>query len=241
MSHLKDIEDQISLFPPDVAANVTIIRAKDLPIPYSIRIDEKLPIAFVPRMPASAASLEKKTVPRVISAPTLIGCLTGHGHAIWLVTSRKLGEPGNNFYKISGFEFEYALKPTKKLVYDAEDSGELWHTTYNKETINYPHFNAGEMFIHKVSTIVVGDAKVNKVEVEFLVKVLDNRGFLLTENKKLERGHYLIKGDFSRYATNSSKEAPKRLSYKDDHLFNVTEIKAEVYKSFRDISVTKKG
>ena len=241
MSHLKDLEDQISLFPPDVASNVEIVRSKDLPIPFSIRIDEKLPLAFIPRLPATAARYENKTVPRVVSAPTLIGCMTGHGHMLWLVTNRELGEPGNNFYKISGFEFEVALKPTKKLVYDADDSGELWHTTYNKETINYPHFNVGEMFIHKVSTIVVGDAKVNKTEVEFFVKVLDPRGIMLTDKTKLEQGYYLIKGDFSRYATNSSKDAPKRLSFKEDHLFNVTEIKAGIYKSFRDISVTKKG
>lgn len=239
MIKLHEIEEQIQLYSPKVRENIKIVSGKDYPIPVSLRIDEKLPTVFAPRMPASAASTEDNTVPRVVSAPTLIGCMSGHAHAIWLVDTREIGETGNNFYHISGFEFDYALKPNKKLVYDCDDSGELWHVTCNKDTVFFKHLSFGELFIHKVSRTVLANAKVNHVEVDICIKITDPRGAMLTEKIHLKQGHYFVKGDFSRYAVYGS-EAPKRLSYKENDLFRVTPIKPDVYKSFRSISVSKK-
>lgn len=241
MSSQKDFDKAVELLGPKVTENVTKITPKDLKIPYLLRVDENIPRSFVPRMPASAASSENNTVPRVVTASTLIGCMCGAAVMLYLLWDRRVGETGNNFYKISGFPFEHALLPNKKLVYDAEDTGEAWLIAYNKDTVEYKALPFGEIFFHKVSMTVKGNSKINNQIVEFLVKVSHPEGIPFTKDIFLEKGHYYVKGDFTNYALSNAKGLPKRMSDEDSEKFVVTSITESVYKSFKDVSVTKKA
>ena len=239
MSSQKDFDKAVELLGPKVTENATKITPKDLKIPYLLRVDESVPKSFVPRMPASAASSENNTVPRVVTAPTLVGCMCGAAVMLYLLWDRRVGETGNNFYKISGFPFEHALLPNKKLVYDAEDTGEAWLIAYNKDTVEYKALPFGELFFHKVSMTVKGNSKINNQIVEFLVKVSHPEGIPFTKDIFLEKGHYYVKGDFTSYALPDAKGIPKRMSDEDSEKFVVTSITESVYKSFKDVSVKK--
>lgn len=241
MSSQKDFDKAVELLGPKVTENVTKITPKDLKIPYLLRVDKNLPRSFVPRMPASAASSENNTVPRVVTAPTLVGCMCGAAVMLYRLWDRLVGNPGNNFYKITGFPFEHALLPNKKLVYDAEDTGEAWLIAYNKDTVEFKALPFGEMFFHKVSMTVKGNSKLNNQIVEFLVKVTHPEGIPFTKDIFLEKGHYYVKGDFTRYALPDAKGIPKRMTDEDSEKFVITSITETVYKSFKDVSVAKKA
>lgn len=241
MSSQKDFDKAVELLGPKVTENVTKITPKDLKIPYLLRVDKNLPRSFVPRMPASAASSENNTVPRVVTAPTLVGCMCGAAVMLYRLWDRLVGNPGNNFYKITGFPFEHALLPNKKLVYDAEDTGEAWLIAYNKDTVEFKALPFGEMFFHKVSMTVKGNSKLNNQIVEFLVKVTHPEGIPFTKDIFLEKGHYYVKGDFTRYALPDAKGIPKRMTDEDSEKFVITSITETVYKSFKDVSVTNKA
>lgn len=231
----------LELLGDHVNDNVKVITPKDLKVPFLFRVDAKLPKVFIPSMPRSAAGSENSTVARVVTAPTLFGCMSGHSHMVWLLLDRDIGEGGLNHYRISAFDFEKALLPNKKLVYDAEDTEEAWLIAYNKETTEYKYKYYGEMFFHKVSVHIKGNAKVNTHIVDFCIHVAGDQGMPFTNGIFLEKGYYYVKGDFSRYALPGGKGVPKRLSVsgKDDDLFEFTKISDKVYKSFKDISVTK--
>lgn len=237
----KDFDKALSLLGDHVNNHVKVLTPDQLKVPLLFRLDEYVPKVLIPRMPVSAASNENSTVPRVVTATTIFGCMSGHAAMLWLILDRRLGETGNNHYKLTAFEFDYALLPDNKLVYDASDSQEAWLIAYNQDTTFFKPIFYGEVFFHKVSVIVSGNTKLNKKIAEFLVHVTDQRGVNLTEGIFLEKGYYYVKADVSRYAVPGAKDAPKRLSFKDASYFDVTPVSASVYKSFRDISVTKKG
>lgn len=237
----KDFDKAVELLGEHVTSNIEVIEPKDLKVPLLFRLDDFVPKVLIPRLPKSHAPSENTTVARVVTATTVFGCMSGHAGMLWLLLDRRVGEPGNNHYKLTCYEFDYALLPNKKLVYDAEDTREAWLIAYDKETTSYKPFHYGEIFFHKVSVIVQGNATLNKSIAEILVHISDQRGVEWCDGIFLEKGHYYIKADVSKYALGGGKGIPKRMSYKDKDKFNVTPITASVYKSFRDVSVSKKG
>ena len=237
----KDFDRAVELLGEHVTSNVEVLEPKDLKVPLLFRLDEYVPKVLIPRMPASAASSENSTVPRVVTATTIFGCMSGHGAMLWLILDRRIGETGNNHYKLTSYDFEYALLPNKKLVYDAAETREAWLIAYDKDSIAYRPFFHGEVFFHKVSVVIQGNATLNKRIAEILVHITDSRGVEWCEGIFLEKGYYYVKADVSNYALGNGKGVPKRTSYTEKDKFNVTPITASVYKSFRDISVAKKG
>ena len=239
MTSKSDFNESLELLGKHVTEHVTVIEPKDLKVPLLFRVDETVPKTFIARMPKSAAQSENSTVPRVVTATTLLGCMCGHAAMIHLILTRWHGEGGNNFYHISAFPFDYALQPDKTLVYDAEDTKEAWLITYDKSTVEYRSIPYGEMFFHKVHVIVRGNSKLNKTIADLLVKVDDPRGLPLAGDKVLEKGYYYLKLDVSNYALGTGKGVPDRMHFEDIDKIDITPISASVYKSFRDVSVTK--
>lgn len=236
----KEFLETVELLGPNVSDNVEIIEPKELKVPLLFRVDEEVPKLFIPRMPKSAAVTENSTVPRIVTATTLLGCINGHANMLnWVLGQRPENTP-SNFFKISGFEFDYALLPNNKLVYDAKDTREAWLITYNKETISWKSIPYGEMFFHRLDVTVLGNSPINKIMGDILLKVDGELGFPVAEGMILEKGHYLLKINLTTYALPGAKHLPKRMNYKDSHLIELTPISANVYKSFKDISVQKR-
>lgn len=235
----KDFDHAVSLFGKDVEDHVKKLNAKDLKPSLLFRLDDLLPKVFIPRMPKSAASSENSTVPRVVTATTILGCMCGHAGMIWNVLERDIGKRPCNHYKLSAFNFEKALFPDKTLVFDAEDTQETWLIAYDKSTIAYQAFHYGEIFFHKVSVTTQALSKIDKTVADILVEVIDVRGIYFSEGIFLEKGHYYIKLDVSNYAKKSNNFKVKRMTYRDSDKVDVMKISPSVYKSFRDISVGK--
>jgi hypothetical protein len=139
--------------------------------------------------------MEDRTTPRICVCPYLIGCMIGYADVekdffINKELDKSYKVPFLGGYKIYAFDYEGALKPTKKLVYDAKNSDECWLTTYNEATQAYKAKVVGEFF-YKTVTYQARD-KDPWSEGEFYIRVTVVLPF--TKRNILKPGFYRIKG-----------------------------------------------
>jgi hypothetical protein len=239
MSSKEDFNKALSLLGDEVNKNIVTITPKDLKVPLLFRIDAELPKTFIPRMPKSAAHTENSTVPRVVTATTLLGCLTGHAHVFWLVKDRNPLEELVSHYVISAFEFDHAILPNEKLVYDAKESKEAWLIAYDKNTTEYKAKRYGEMFVIRLSVEARPNAEINKEIAELALEVSGPLGLPLGDDTVLPKGFYHLRMDTTTYALGSNKKLPKRMSTADEDKVTVTPISASTYNGFRALHVKK--
>lgn len=233
----QDLKDTIALYHPDVQKNIKIATPDMFPLPIAFHITEPgVPNPFWPRLPKSAAPSEDATVPRVIAASTIVGCMNGasyiHSNAVY----RQGGnEPCTNYYHILGMRFDYCLLPNRELVYDAEVTQEQWLVSYNKDTKNYKHVQMGEFFFHSLSELMRPNSKVNQTEGVFYIHVQKDPGVAITKNQVLNKGFYRLEIDMSRYVARKVK----CMQYDEDDLVKITPIDEALYMSYRKLSVKK--
>lgn len=96
---------------------------------------------------------------------------------------------------IHELEFEYALKPNTKLVYDTKRSDEHWFVTYSPDTRAYRGRVIGKMFIQEIRTY--SRSKKETIAVASLfVEINKPEGIRFSKNLFLEKGYYSIEGIF---------------------------------------------
>lgn len=237
MAISKDLKETLSLFAPKIKENVKVCVPEDFPVPYGLRIDPPpVPAEFWPRMPATSAPSEDATVPRVITASTIVGCMNGASYVVATAINREGGELAcGNFYHITAFPFEHCLLPNNELVYDAEDTVEQWLICYDKKTKFYRGFQIGEMFFHMATMVMQPNLKLNETIGVFYMAVLQDPGIAITQGKVLKKGFYKLEIDLTRYAALEVK----RMRFDEDNLVKETPISEELYMSFRKIGVKK--
>jgi hypothetical protein len=242
MSDKQQLEKAIKLCAPGARDEMEIVESNDLRHPVLIRVDNNIPKVFVPRMPQSAAVTENNTVPRVVTADTLIGCMHGHAHIFWLVKSREPGyEHKNHLFKISGFEPKVAVKPSKKLVFDVPETGEMWLMAYNEKTTHWVPIPYGELFVTEVRIVPNAGSEVNTEIAKFCVSVPDQRGLWLTPKIFLEKGFYYVTMDVTLYGMGNQAQKQtglKRFNMNNTPLSHIS-ISEAAYKSFRKLVLGK--
>ena len=133
--------------------NAKVVSREEIGVPL-LHIDKNTPKVFIPCMPKSAADSENTTTSRITVAPTIVGCCKGYsrvemdfldGPNKWLP-----GDPYRAGYEICTFDYEYALEPNEKLVFDAPRTKEHWLVTYSKETQTYKPKKIGKMFFTEI-------------------------------------------------------------------------------------------
>lgn len=153
MNSREDFDYSLKMINPKVLNHLKVITKDDLTLPYTMHMAKFKQKEMVPNVSTKAASSENNTVPRVYTAESLIGCLAGYSllyfeSADWL--DRSEDTKFKNFYHLHYIKFEYALKPNKRILFDAHISNEIWLITYNKKTITYPVFVHGEFYVNKL-------------------------------------------------------------------------------------------
>lgn len=236
MKPSQDFLDTLALYSPAVRKNTKVAHNSEFPTPIAYHITEPgVPNPFWPRLPASAAPSEDKTVPRIISASTLVGCMNGATYILSNARDTKKGRDERvNYYHILGMNFEWCLLPNSELVYDAEDTQEQWLVAYDKGTRSYRHFLVGEFFIHSLAEQIQPNKDVNPVQGVLYAYINKGRELAITKGKILGEGYYRLTVDLSRYTASK-----KRMRFDDDDTIIVEPIAKEIYDSFRKISVKK--
>lgn len=221
--HIRDIVN------PKVIKETEIVTPELLGQSFFLHLTpDKNRVKYEPKISKRQALNEDQTLPRVTVAPTLLGCFIGYSGAVPQTLNYAPDENNKNYrqgYYINKIPFQYALKPTNKMVYDARRSDEHWLFTYNAETKEFPHTQIGKMFI---SSIIVNNRTNNvpDVWIELYVEVNDPLGILFSKNITLKQGYWKIygPGDIN------------QLSWDKDKKFTAIEISRNDYGSVKNRS-----
>jgi hypothetical protein len=203
MSAEQAIQHFLSLLPEDVARELTIVPASKLDPACLLHISKDTAIpAFTPTVTRRGMEMENRSVPRVSTAPSLVGCIMGYSsdlydfmeqpNSVSADRQRKIKYRGG--WGIYGIPFQFALRPSKKLLPDAARTDEHWLVTYDEATVKYEPQLVGKFF-YEVVTYRAG-RDLPQVEVEMIVEVLTDTPIRFDNKTVLKRGFHrlLIKG-----------------------------------------------
>lgn len=203
------LQDILALQPKDVSQELAVLTKEDLPAPL-LHIAIK-PFAYLqPNISRSGMLKENRTIPRVHCGEDLLGCFIGYGFKRSTVdlTDREINKSKFQFgkdiatyrggYYIHAIDFDYCLKPSKKLVPDVGDSREKWLVTYDAKTIKFPAKLIGLIIIQNFmveSDLHNNDSKGHSLT--FIIKA--NEVIKLRDNVNIGVGHWrlLLNDDYS--------------------------------------------
>lgn len=199
MKSQKEIEAWTELLSEKVKRNIEIVTPETVGQNFFLHITKDTSLKkFIPHIGKRQGNQEDRTVPRVTVAPTLLGCFIGYA-ASWYDFSNlaSTGKKEELNYKggwgIYAVEFEAAVKPNNKLVYDASQSGEHWLVTYSAETVEYTPKMIGKAFYRSVR-LISRDGKQPHAEVEMYLEINKEDGIRFSKSIKLTKGFWKITG-----------------------------------------------
>jgi len=206
---LIDINDWMMIQNKNVQENSTIMSHVDVGFKCLLHIDKNVPNEFVPILSRSAAPSENNTCARVAVADTIMGCIIGYcrvlGDSIFYNPKDKAKDKFRGGYEISEIPFEYCVKPNRKLVYDAERTGEKWLVSYNKKTLTYKPNKIGKLF---VSTIVYTNksGQVPRLTYTFYIQHNKDGGIMFNDTVLLVPGHYKAEWSYDKFECATYKD-----------------------------------
>lgn len=188
-----------TVHPTETLDELTVVTPKELGRNYVLHISKNKDLkTLIPYVCKRTQRDENRSVPRVCTAPTIAGCLIGYDTTIeeWLaeVGSKdgfgKKDVPWAGGWYIYAIPFEYALRPTDKLVRHAKASDEHWLVSYNRTTWSYQPVKVGKLFYKSVTYRSESNAKVTEVEIYLEIDAAVSVPFC--NGYKLQKGYHRI-------------------------------------------------
>lgn len=239
MTELEEIEHWLSLQSPKVRKNAKIVTPEDLGVKHLFRIDKEKQKEYIPRLAQTAIGddeIENSSTPRICMGRSLLGCLVGYGR--WMddiyesLDKRSIKLSGyRGGYIVQTIPFNYAIAITSRLLWEANDTGEVWLVAYNSKTSTYKSEAIGKLFCRSLQLVPkAGDAPL--MESEFYLEHDYKEGLPLLDGADgCEPGHYRILtkyGDLGR--------SGKHCNSKDKDLYEITQITESDYKDAKSYS-----
>ncbi len=180
---------------PLVSKNVSLVTPEDLGQEELYHIAHIKFSELTPNISKRSAPSEDNTLPRVHCSNSLLGCIAGY--SALETNTFKFYDPEekgdfNGEFNIYSIPFEYALKPNKKLVYDAQCSGELWMFSFSKETATFKPSCVNKMFVSSME-VLPGGIGNHDVITSVLVSIRKDTKVRLAGEDWLEAGYWLVK------------------------------------------------
>lgn len=184
----QEIIEYLSALLGDSVSELTLYSAGEVNRPlYHVSMNPNVRI-FSPKVSSRTLSSEDRSVPRVSTSTSLIGCLNGYQSMF----TDMAGRERKNFtglYTVYELPYQYAVKPSKKLLSDVETSDEYWLVSWKKETYSIRPNTVCEFTIPQVQTTYGSDGEDQRVTM--FLKVL-GESLYLTHDIKLVKGYYEI-------------------------------------------------
>ena len=184
----QEIIEYLSALLGDSVSELTLFSAGEVNRPlYHVSMNPNVRI-FSPKVSSRTLSSEDRSVPRVSTSTSLIGCLNGYQSMF----TDMAGRERKNFtglYTVYELPYQYAVKPSKKLLSDVETSDEYWLVSWKKETYSIRPNTVCEFTIPQVQTTYGSDGEDQRVTM--FLKVL-GESLYLTHDVKLVKGYYEI-------------------------------------------------
>lgn len=190
----KAIQDYVDSLRPDVQKEVTIVSNKETNLPYFIHISPETKPKYSPRIGHRQLDYEDRTVPRITVADTLLGCFVGYGTLLYNVMSSSVNiDTKSQDFKgglyIYALPFEYALRPSDKLMAESKRSNEHWLVAYEDKLHDWPCERAGKFYLTRITMLPVTTSRMD-TEYTFHLEVL--KPFYYTESQYLAVGYYEV-------------------------------------------------
>lgn len=189
---LQDMKKFLEFWPNTIGNNVEVLTPENSAgVTFHISTNNSLK-SFEPRVSRRTMNKEDRSVPRVSTAGTLNGCLSGYSAALydWEYMDADKWQGG---WKIYAIQYEVALKPNKKILGDAEQTEEIWLVPYNKEHVRYQATPIGEIFFAKVGREATNNPKLpRKVYVKAYVRIAEGNMLPLNKSTVLRAGYYQL-------------------------------------------------
>lgn len=168
----------------DQVDELYLVSAKELNKPlYHISMNPNIK-QFTPQISNRTLSKENRSVPRISTSTSLIGCMNGYQSVLSDMERRK-DKNFTGLYKVYELPFQYAIHPSKRILPDVDLTDEYWLFSWKKET-------------YSISPNVVAEFTVPKIEVTFGQDGMDRvyHLFIHVQSDKLylDRKHVLQQG-----------------------------------------------
>ena len=210
----QEIIEYLSALLGDAVSELTLFSAGEVNRPlYHVSMNPNVRI-FSPKVSSRTLSSEDRSVPRVSTSTSLIGCLNGYQSMF----TDMAGRERKNFtglYTVYELPYQYAVKPSKKLLSDVETSDEYWLVSWKKETYSIRPNTVCEFTIPQVQTTYGSDGEDQRVTM--FLKVL-GESLYLTHDVKLVKGYYEItlrNYDYNYPLENNNKIEVKEITEND--------------------------
>lgn len=198
---IEKLEKHLLHYSDTIAKGLTISdkTKADHPDLYHISIDPSIK-KFIPRISDYQLPGEDRSVPRVVTASSLLGCILGYAHIQndYLKEPEKVGVENvgkhfewNNGYYIYSLNYDLAVKPTDDLVAMATQTDETWLVAYSPENTEYTPKRIGKFFVREFK-FGIKDNTTHEVETIILIEVLDENGIQFSKNQRLTKGYWEI-------------------------------------------------
>ena len=174
---------------PNIRKNLEVVKSCDF---IHISTDNSIR-KMNPRIGDRQMKTEDRTIPRICGAPTLYGCILGHGalhhYAMQMFHDdkhEKVSAKTDGLLTIYRIEQDAVVRPKSKLVPDVKVTGEVWIVPYAPEAYELKPKNIGKLMLAVARNEVVCGISV---EINQFYLML-NASLDLTDGQKLTPGFY---------------------------------------------------
>ena len=187
-----DIERYLSLYPDNITKHLSIIKYSD--IGHELyHISTKRQRELVPNISRRSSYKENNTIPRVHTAPYLLGCMASVANiaykAIYTDTAESKEYKGG--WYIHAVDYDIALKPDTTLVFDVNQTDETWLVAYNETISTYPTRVIGK-FIPTLIEYTPVYRKPHIETIQIALNITDKNGAWLTKDTYVAPGYYSV-------------------------------------------------
>jgi hypothetical protein len=199
MSAVDTLKEHSRSYSELVRRNIQFVTPADVPDGRLYHISTNTDIkSFVPLIGRRQMLKEDRTVPRICTAATLLGCFIGYTKALssdFRIPST--GKEENEFYKggwkIYGFPFEAGIRPKEALLPDGDESDEHWLVSYDQATAEYEPVVIGKMFIREIR-MVATSGKRPKTDIQLYLENMSDAPVSFSKRLVLEPGYHCVTG-----------------------------------------------
>jgi hypothetical protein len=197
---VKEIWPWLALQPKELHSEFTYVTDESLGrnMLYHMSTDVSIK-CFQPNVTSRTAIKENRSVPRICTADTIIGCILGYAQTTKDFFTREEGEKAlsQKEYKyrggwvVYGIPFELAIIPSKKLLPDVTRTNEHWLVGYHGDAIDYPCQQIAKMFYTNVNYSATDGFPKSTIDLMF--EVMSDEPIAFTPDHLLDKGHYCIR------------------------------------------------
>lgn len=165
---------------------------------------------FSPVVSKRTGGKEDRTVPRVSTAPHLLGCINGYSATVEdFLSNWKIDWDGG--YHIYSIPYSVAATPAVELVYDVDVTDEKWIIPFDAKHRTIETIKVGKVFMRSVHIENSMDNS-RKWSPTFYIQITDKTPVYLTPTTPLTQGYWRVQIG---YATDTAAFSVEMLTFSE--------------------------